>query len=169
MEVLLVEYTVGGFLPVLLASATAAVMIQSVYGYAPAFSVPPIVIDAIREMPMIIAIGIATGLLGTLYCRLIMLCNSRTKKLSLRTKLLLMASALTGLLAIPSPAIMGSGYDTMTMLAYGAQPLSFLIVLLICKMVATTFSVGAGVPGGLISPVLMIGAIIGALVAEISC
>lgn len=167
MEVLRIEYTVGGFLPVLLASATAAVIIQSVYGYAPAFVVPPITIDAIHELPMVIAIGIAAGLLGALYCRLIVITNRRTRHLSPYIKLL-MAAIVTGLLAIPSPAIMGEGYDTMTILAQGTKPLSFLIVLLVCKMVATTFSIGLGVPGGLIGPALMTGAIIGALVADIS-
>ena len=115
IEVLLVEYSVTSILPVLIASVTASVMIQSVYGYAPAFTVSPIMIDAIRELPLMIAIGMIAGMLGTLYCHLIVWSAiAKARKLSPPIKLLI-ASAITGLLAIPSPAIMGVGYDTMSL------------------------------------------------------
>jgi len=43
IEVILIEYTVGGFAPILLAALTGAVLGRLVYGGAPAFHVPALV------------------------------------------------------------------------------------------------------------------------------
>ncbi|WP_329601960.1 chloride channel protein [Sansalvadorimonas verongulae] len=162
LEVLLVEYTVASFLPVMLASVSAAGIIQFLYGNDPAFFVPYISVDLVDELPLVILIGFMMGFVSTLYCRLIIFFNKRTASFSPYTKLLL-AAAITGLLAIPAPDIMGVGYDTITELMIGENIPVLLFTLLVCKLLATSASVGMGVPGGLIGPTLFLGAVGGTL------
>ncbi len=167
MEVLLVEYTVGGFLPVILASSCAAIFSQSLYGSTPVFAIPALNIEPFHELPLVIVTALSAGLLGTLYCRLIIFTTHKSQLWPAWHKLLA-AAAITGVLGIFAPDIMGTGYSTVNQLIGSVQPLSFLLVLLACKMVATTLSIGLSVPGGLIGPVLFLGAVIGALVARLA-
>ncbi len=166
MEVLLIEYTVTRFLPVLLASACAATLTQFIYGSDQAFIVPPLTINPVDELPLVIIIGITMGLLGTLFCRAIIVSNRRVIHLPPAARLML-AALITGLLAIPAPAIMGSGYNTITTMMVDFHPTLFLLILLGCKFIASVTSIGLGVPGGLIGPTMFIGAAGGALVTSL--
>ena len=162
LEVLLIEYSVAGFLPVMLASVSAAAITQFLYGNDPAFFVPYISVDIVHELPLVILIGFMMGLVSTLFCRLIIFFNKRTKSFKAPAKLFV-AAAITGLLAIPAPEIMGVGYDTITELMVGNHLPVLLFTLLVCKLLATSASVGMGVPGGLVGPTLFLGAVGGAL------
>ncbi|CAM3576920.1 chloride channel protein [Parendozoicomonas haliclonae] len=167
LEILLLEFSVTTLLPIMLASACAATLSQWFYGAQQGFQVPPMTVNPIDELPLVIMLGIAMGLLGTLFCRLITFSNKKTLHLSPKVRLLL-AAAVTGILAVPAPAIMGVGYDTINLLMQESQLPFFLAVVLGCKLAATAFSVGLGVPGGLIGPTLFIGGIGGALVATLT-
>ncbi len=166
LEILLVEYTVAGFLPVMVASVSAATVTQMLYGTDPAFIIPRIQVDLIDELPTVVLIGVSMGVLAALFCRLTILFSHLGKKLTASFRLLL-AALITGLLAIPAPAIMGVGYGTITDLLTGEHIPLFLTGVLICKLLASSASVGLGVPGGLIGPTLFLGAIGGALGASL--
>ena len=50
----------------------------------------------------------------------------------------------------------------------GGFAISLLVVLLVGKLLATSMCIGLGVPGGMIGPALFMGAMLGALVAELA-
>src|SRR5690606_23161392 len=58
MEVVLVEYTLSGFTPVILAAVSAAVVNQLVYGDMPACTVPPLAMNSLLELPFIVLMGL---------------------------------------------------------------------------------------------------------------
>ena len=167
LEVLMVEYTLSGFLPVMLASASAAIITQTVYGTDPAFIVPPISTDLLHDLPLILTTGVVMGILGAFFCQLLAFFVKRSTHLPLFLRLIA-AAAITGLIAIPAPAIMGVGYGTITELMSGDlySPL-FLALILFAKLLASSASLGLGVPGGLIGPTLFMGAAAGALCASV--
>ena len=167
LEVLLIEYTVAGFLPVMLASVSAATITQWMYGTDPAFIVPNIDVHLFRELPMVVLIGISMGLLGTVFCKMINLTSQSTHSFSPWVRLIL-AALITGGLSIPAPDIMGIGYDTVTQLLEGVQVPAFLFLVLGCKLIASAASVGLGVPGGLIGPSIFLGAVGGALTVSLA-
>ena len=68
------------------------------------------------------------------------------------------AGAFTGLCALVVPEVMGLGYDTVQSAMLGEIGLAVLVLIVVAKMVATIACGGLGVPGGLIGPLLVIGA-----------
>lgn len=160
MEVILMEYTVIGFTPVLVASVTAALLIKAAYGDEPAFSIPALQIQSLAELPYIILLGLVTAFMAAVFIR-IMVQTQRTIKWSMATRFLT-AGILTGIVALFYPQVMGVGYDTVTMALEGNTELKLLIGLLIAKWLLTPFVLGLGIPGGLIGPTFYIGAVTGA-------
>lgn len=63
---------------------------------------------------------------------------------------------------------MGLGFDTQSTLLTQHLPLAFLLVLLLAKLLATSASIGLGIPGGTIGPALFMGAILGNLTAGLA-
>jgi CIC family chloride channel protein len=69
--------------------------------------------------------------------------------------------ALVGVAAIWFPELLGNGYDTVKASLLGDIPLSLLLVLPFLKLAATAVCAGVGVPGGLFTPSLFYGALLG--------
>jgi hypothetical protein len=72
-----------------------------------------------------------------------------------------LAGILTGLAAMAVPEIMGVGYDTVNSALLGQLGLASLLLIMAVKLLATTAGLGLGLPGGLIGPTLVIGAMAG--------
>lgn len=162
MEVVMMEYSVIGFLPVMIASVTSALLIQLTIGGDPAFYVPPLQLAGLHEIPFILLLGVTTGLLSILFIFLALM-SVKHIKLPMVARLLL-AGVLTGTLAIYYPQIMGLGYDTVADTLIGNISLQILLGLTLAKLIATAVGVGLGQPMGLIGPTLFIGACAGAAV-----
>lgn len=161
MEVVMMEYTIAGFTPVILASVAAAVLTQAVYGNEPAFLVPQLYMNSLIEIPYIILCGIAIGVVSAALIGLI----KKTIEFS-RVNIfyrILLAGGLTGLCAMYLPEIMGIGYDTVNQTLLGQVGLLLLFTIAIGKIVITGISVGLGMPSGLVGPILFIGACVGGI------
>jgi len=164
MEVVLMEYTLAGFAPVILAAVSATAMSRWVYGSAPAFSVPPLDLGSILELPFVLATGIAIGVLCAAFIHLLQLFSTRLTgwPLWLRTTL---AGVVVALCALPVPQVMGVGYDTVNSAVLGELGLGLMLAIVLFKLLATTAAMGFGLPGGLIGPTLVIGAAAGGAMA----
>ncbi len=68
---------------------------------------------------------------------------------------------LLGALAIPYPQLLGNGKDTVELAALGQIALPTLFVLAILKPVMTAACLGTGAPGGLFTPTITFGALLG--------
>ena len=66
------------------------------------------------------------------------------------------------------PRGLGVGYDNVAELLRGNAPLTLLLGLLIAKSLMWAFSLGSGTSGGVLAPLLMIGAAIGELAARLT-
>lgn len=163
MEVILMEYTVIGFTPVLVASVTAALLIKATYGDESAFTIPAVQIQSLTETPYIILLGLVCALMAAGFIR-IMIQTQLNIKWPLGVRLTI-AGLLTAVVAIWYPQVMGVGYDTVSTALEGNAELSVLLGLLIAKWLLTPLVLGLGVPGGLIGPTFYIGAVTGAVFA----
>ncbi|WP_243432064.1 chloride channel protein [Aliamphritea spongicola] len=163
MEVILLEYTVIGFTPVLVASVTAALLVQSVYGHDADFDIPALQIQSLNEIPLVILLGFVIALIAAGFMRL-MLYSQKSAKWPMTYRLLL-AGLLTGIAALFYPQVMGIGYDTISESLQGNFTLSLLIGMLVAKCLLTPVVLGLGIPGGLIGPTFYIGALTGAAFA----
>ena len=120
----------------------------------------------ISSLLMTILIGVVAGFAGWLLIKLI----ARSKTLFGRIKSLPARLGLGGLavgfLALISTDILGNGYEVIVKIIDGHYVLAGLIGLLVLKTLATTLSVGSNAVGGLFTPSLLIGALLGVALAQ---
>lgn len=74
---------------------------------------------------------------------------------------------LVGVIAIWLPGVAGNGYEPLNLILDQRLVLSAVGFLLVAKVVATSGSVSSGVPGGIFTPMLLVGAALGTFFAHI--
>lgn len=159
MEVVMMEYTITGFTPVILASVTAAIITQAVYGNEPAFLVPQLFMNSLYEVPYVVLCGIVIGVASAAFVALLRRSMHFTD-ISIFYRILA-AGVITAACALLFPEIMGIGYDTVNAALLGQYSVYVLLGIALFKIVATATSVGLGMPNGLVGPTLFIGATLG--------
>ncbi|CAK6489119.1 Voltage-gated ClC-type chloride channel ClcB [Pantoea sp. Nvir] len=121
----------------------------------------------LSSLLLTVVIGLAAGLAGWLLIKLI----ARSKALFSHIRSLplrLGAGGLAvGLLALISTDILGNGYEVIVKIMAGDYLLPGLLLLLVLKTLATTLSVGSNAVGGLFTPSLLIGALLGVALATL--
>lgn len=162
LEVVMMEYTLASFLPVILAAVSATAISRAVFGAEPVFSVPSFEFITLLELPYIVLLGVVTGFAAFLFISLTRLAARAGRKLPV-WKRFLIAGLVTGLLAAFVPQIMGLGYDTANSILHSEIGLALLFLIFAAKVVATACSVGFGLPAGLIGPTFIIGTCLGGM------
>lgn len=160
MEVVVMEYTVVGFAPVILAAVSATALSRLAYGAHAAFAMPALSLRSLWELPYILGVGLAVGVLSSAFIALIQRFAARAARLPFWLGATLGGIAV-GLCALPAPQVMGIGYDTVNAALLGELSLATLVTVVVFKLLATTAGVGLGLPGGVIGPMLVIGAAAG--------
>ncbi len=163
MEVVMMEYTLSGFAPVILAAVSATTVTRIVYGDAPAFVVPALQMLSLTELPLVLLTGVVIGLLAAAFNHSVVFFSGRLTGWPLWLRMTA-AGTVTGILALAAPQIMGIGYDTVTASLLGELALPTLVAVAALKLLATTAGIGLGLPGGLIGPTLVVGAMAGGAV-----
>jgi CIC family chloride channel protein len=162
MEVIMMEYTIAGFTPIILATVSATALTHLVYGPDPAFAVPSLQLASLWELPYMLVLGAVMGALAAAFITLLQKTTTWSQTLPLWLRMTL-AGLLTGLCALAVPEIMGIGYDTVNQALLGQLGLGLLLAIVVFKLAATAVGLGLGLPGGLIGPTLVMGAAAGSL------
>lgn len=163
MEVVMMEYTLSGAAPVILAAVSATTVTRIVYGDDPAFVVPALQMLSLSELPLVLLTGVVIGLLAAAFNHSVVFFSRRLIAWPLWLRMTA-AGTVTGVLAMATPQIMGIGYDTVTASLLGELALPTLVAVAAFKLLATTAGIGLGLPGGLIGPTLVVGAMAGGAV-----
>ena len=167
MEVIVMEYTIAGFTPIILSTVTATLLTRYVFGDSPAFTVPGLYLASIWEIPILIVLALFIGVLAAWFNSLMSSTIKVSAKIALWQRLIL-AGLLTGVCGVFVPEILGIGYDTVNSALLGQLGIKLLLLIVIVKLMITTVSLGLGLPGGLIGPTLVIGAAAGGLVGVVA-
>ncbi len=161
-EVVVGHYALSALAPVVIASVTGMVVSRSYFGDFPAFQLPPHEIVSLWELPSFAVLGIVAGLVGILLIRGIGGVAFISSKLPGPAFLKPMAAGLAvGLIAIVFPQVLGVGYEATDEALRGGYPMMILVGLLVAKLLATMICLGGGFAGGIFSPALVIGAMLG--------
>jgi len=148
----------------LLACFSAVWMMQGVFGFPLVFPLAVEVLIPGSLLWAVLLIGVLMGFLGVIYNRLLIavtLWTDATKLLPLHLRVFI-PFFISGLLLYFYPTVLvGFGVNTIE-LEHLALPLTALVFLLIIKLLFSVLSYSTGVAGGLLMPILLIGAIAGA-------
>ncbi|MGD8311874.1 MAG: chloride channel protein [Gammaproteobacteria bacterium] len=160
MEVVMMEYSLVSFMPVILSAVIATTLTQAVFGDMTVFSIPGVQLGSLLELPYVILMGISLGCLAAVFTHLL----HRTTLLAGNRPVWLrctLGGLAVGLVAALVPEVMGIGYDTVNGALLGQLGLLTLLSVTAAKLLATALGLGLGLPGGLIGPTLVIGATAG--------
>lgn len=135
---------------------------QFLVGMEPVFKMAQPVEPRLLSLPLYLLFGIAIGLLGFVYNRLILLTLTQMARLAPWLRVLLSALVLA-LVVWYLPFVAGNGEALNQVVLDGTLGGSALLLLLISRFLFGPFSYGIGLPGGLFAPMLALGAVAGAL------
>lgn len=166
LEVVMMEYTLASFIPIMLAAVSANSLSLLLFDGERVFDIAILRFGSLPELLFILLLGIAAGLAAAAYVQLIELLSDKSRRLPFWVRTTL-GGVLVGLCALWVPQVMGIGYDTVNEILLGELAVGLLAVLLLAKLFATAASIGLGVPGGTIGPALFIGATVGGMIAPL--
>ena len=167
MEVVVMEYTIIGFTPVIIAAVTATTLTRAVFGDSPALVVPPFDLVSLSELPLIALLGIFIGCISAVFTQMTLFMTDAWKGKSIILRMSI-AGLIVGFISLFVPQVMGVGYDTVNSALIGQIGLMSLILIVGAKCIASSVACGLGIPGGLIAPNLVIGACAGGAVALVA-
>ena len=166
LEVVMMEYTLISFIPIMLAAVSANSLSLMMFDGERVFDLAVTQLGSLRELVFILLLGLAAGVASAAYVHLIEVFSDKSQKMAFWVRNAF-AGILVGLCALAVPQVMGIGYDTVNQILLGEVGLNLLILLVLAKIVATAASIGLGIPGGTIGPALFIGAALGGIIAPL--
>ncbi len=179
-ELMMPEISVNTFLPVAIATGTATFIGRLFFGAAPAFFVPA-QLGAIPNQPgsaftliLYALLGAVAGAAAALLIRALHWAEDAFDRVPGRYRRHTLGMLIVGVMMYllfrfaDHYYVEGVGYSTIQATLYGQlQGGAFLLMLALCKTVATSVSLGSGSSGGVFSPSLFIGATLGAAFASV--
>jgi chloride channel protein, CIC family len=164
LEVVMGNFAMPAFGPVMLSSVVATVVSRAYFGNHPAFTVPGYTMLSEVELPLYLLLGIACGLGGVVFMFVLDIFEERFAKLPIHTLLKpAVGGLILGAIILFVPNVYGVGYATMDAILRGALSWRWLLLLLPVKMVATSLTLASGGSGGLFLPILYLGSVTGGL------
>ena len=163
VELLLFEWRPRSFVPVAAAVVVATICRGWLLGSSPVFPVPVTqapgpALDSLALIP-----GLTGGLLAIAATALVYLAEDGFARLPLHW---MWWPAIGGLIigagGLIEPRALGVGYDVLDQLLTGRAGLSLIVGILVVKTLIWSLSLGSGTSGGVLAPVFMIGASLGA-------
>jgi H+/Cl- antiporter ClcA len=167
VELLLFEWKPRSFIPVALASATAGAARRYIMGMGPLFPVPPhpAFIGPAGLAGCVVA-GLLAGALSALLTAAVYKAEDAFQKLPIHWMWWPAIGGLAiGLGGLVYPQALGVGYDTIGALLQGEAARHVILGVLLVKSVIWVVSLGSGTSGGVLAPLLMMGAALGGLEA----
>ena len=166
MEVIMMEYHIATFIPIILASVSGAVMSRLAFGEDPFFGSVSADMQSLWEIPYIIFLGVLIGFISTFFIHSLKFFSTLLSDYPLWQRTTL-AGVLVGLGGLIMPDVMGMSYNITNGSHLTELAISSLFILLALKLILSSACIGLGIPGGLIGPTLIIGATAGAILGII--
>ena len=162
LEVVLADYGLATFSPIVLSSVIATVIARLHLGDFPAFIVPHYTLVSAWEIPAYVGLGLLCGVTGILFMHTLF----KTEDLFARIPIPryfkpVIGGFLLGCIALVFPQVMGVGYDTMNVALLEEMAGPVMLMLVLVKILATSVTLGSGFSGGVFTPSLFLGAMIG--------
>ncbi len=162
MEVVTGNYALSSFTPVVISAVSGTLVSRAYYGEGTAFVIPEHSIASMLEFPAFALLGIVSAVMAVMLIRSIGIAQSVTGKLPIpRWTRPCLGGLAIGLIALVFPQVLGVGYETTDQALREELALGMLLLLIIAKTTATAITLGTGFGGGIFSPSLFLGAMVG--------
>jgi len=167
--IVLGNFSMNLFAPLVCASVVSATVSRSVFGIEPWYQVPQFPPSPPGQLPWFIALGLLCGGVGAIFLKCLRIAREQFNRLKwpIYVKLMLAGLAVGLVAAAGLPGVCGNGYFVTNHILHGdfdklPQALPELGGLFFAKLLLTALTVGAGTVGGVFTPTLYLGAAAGA-------
>jgi CIC family chloride channel protein len=170
LEVLLGSFALELLGPIVVSCVTATVIARLFLGASPSYVIPGYALLKPGELLVGLAMAPVLGLAAAVFIKVLGWIEVALYRVPRWLAALLppAAMAIVGAAAVRFPDLLGNGYDTVEATLLGATPLALLLALPLLKLAATALCAGSGVPGGLFTPSLMYGALLGGALGDLA-
>lgn len=150
----------------LVASIISSIIGYSVYasvnGWEPIFLFNTVRFTNPYELPFFILLAVVVMVFGIIYTKVFYGTKSLFDRLKIPRHIKpAIGGLLVGCIAYFFPAILGSSYGSLQAALSGHLTISFMITLVVLKVLATSFTIQSGGSGGVFAPSLVIGGLLG--------
>jgi len=163
LEVLLGSFALELFGPVVVSCVTSTIIARVIAGNLPSYVIPHYQIMRPRDLLAGIALAPILGIASAFFVKMMGWVEVQLYRVPRGPARFLppLGMGLVGVAAIWFPQLLGNGYDTVQATLLGEVPVTLLLTLPFLKLAATALCAGVGVPGGLFTPSLFFGALLG--------
>jgi H+/Cl- antiporter ClcA len=168
IELLLFEFSVRAFVPLVVATSIAGGMHSALFDNGPLFRVPAHDYAGLDVLPAFVLLGLACGVLAIVISRGLFLVEDGYRRLPVgefwHPVVGAAGFAVVGLLV---PRALGVGYDAIGDVLDARLAVGTVAGLAVGKLVAWWLALGSGTSGGTLAPILLISASFGTLFGSV--
>jgi chloride channel protein, CIC family len=166
IELILFELKTRSFIPLVISSITGTIISRIFLGRQPAFSIPAYNFVSPYELLFYLLLGLLAGLVAVLFIKMMYSTESFFDKLQIKPYLKPVIGGLfVGCIGLYFPQLFGVGYETLSSVLnetiIAESVIIMLIFLCVGKIIANSLTLGSGGSGGVFSPALFIGGMLG--------
>lgn len=162
MEIILGSFSLEAFAPLAVSSAAATLLTWAAFGRDPVFHVPALALSTPWEAGLYAALGVLSGVAAALFLFALRACASLYSRSHLpRPVAMATAGLVLGLVTLRYPEIVGNGREAIAALFDRPWGIEHVLALLVLRFVVTPLAVGSGTVGGVFTPTLFLGAMLG--------
>jgi chloride channel protein, CIC family len=166
--VLLASFELSSFTSIVIASGMATVVSRALLGNVPELLAPAYRMHTPWELLLYVLLGLLIGALAALFIDGHFRIKDRFKAIKLHPLAKpALGGLLVGLIGIGFPQIFGNGYEFIGEVLLGRETWLLLAALVVVKAVATSITLGSGLPGGVFAPCLYLGAVAGGAFGQV--
>jgi len=155
---------------VVLASATAWMVLRLSLGNHPLFKVPQYQLVHPVEFAVYAVLGVVGGVISVAFTKLLLSMRARFLRFPQKTVWFqpVTGGLLVGLMGWFVPQVLGVGYGFVGEALNGRMAFQLMMMLVVLKLIAVTTSYASGNAGGIFGPALFIGAMLGGTVGTVA-
>ena len=167
-EIVLGSIAMESIGPLIVSSVVATVVASQFLGAKPVYAMPDFGVVPNWQLVAHALLGVVAGLCAPLFLILLRGGESMFKRMDLPVPLKLgLGGLIVGAISIGEPRVWGNGYGVVENVLNNPWTWQALLLILVLKVVATVATTGSGAVGGVFTPTLFCGAVLGALYGEI--
>ncbi|MES2183497.1 MAG: ClcB-like voltage-gated chloride channel protein [Pseudomonadota bacterium] len=166
-EIVLGSIAMESIGPIMVASVVANVAMRALPGYQPAYEMPAFPDISGPEVLLFAVLGVLLGGAAALFLRGLGASRALFARLPLALPgRLALGGLVVGLISVEMPEVWGNGYSVVNSVLHTPWPWTLLALVLAAKFVATMATAGSGAVGGVFTPALFFGCMIGGMFGQ---